>query len=343
MRKWSRSLAQIAAAPDAYDRIMAKLNEPSTLEFQEARLEDVVEFLAKKHDLPVQVDVKALEEAAFDTATPITLRTTKLPLRHALRLLLRDKSLAYVVDNDSLILTSRVAMENTQTVRAYSVGDLIEEVDGEADFASFIEMAQSLIQPNTWKANGGQGDCVVYRGRVFLASNTQEVHEELADFLTKLRNAERESASLRTKTSESRKPNEQSIVRRVYPLFVKPEQAPQPTNDDKKVGALETSPGAPHILAQLGGLPYPPGYVPRTATVCPVKTAALVKQVVLPKSWNDGQAAVYPGPQCIVVVQTIAGQREVLRFLTELNVLALDHRRSLGLGGSCMQGVGSMF
>jgi general secretion pathway protein D len=58
----------------------------------------------------------------------------------------------------------------------------------QADFDSLIELIQSTVQPNTWKANGGQGDVAPFETNLTLVvSNTQEVHEQLADLLQQLR------------------------------------------------------------------------------------------------------------------------------------------------------------
>jgi general secretion pathway protein D len=58
----------------------------------------------------------------------------------------------------------------------------------QADFDSLIELIQSTVQPTTWKANGGQGDVAPFETNLTLVvSNTQEVHEQLADLLQQLR------------------------------------------------------------------------------------------------------------------------------------------------------------
>jgi general secretion pathway protein D len=57
-----------------------------------------------------------------------------------------------------------------------------------ADFDSLIQLIQSTVQPTTWKANGGQGDVAPFETNLTLVvSNTQEVHEQLADLLQQLR------------------------------------------------------------------------------------------------------------------------------------------------------------
>ncbi|RMF91557.1 MAG: hypothetical protein D6741_15980, partial [Planctomycetota bacterium] len=57
-----------------------------------------------------------------------------------------------------------------------------------ADFDSLINLIQSTIAPTTWDALGGQGSIQPFPTNLSLVvSNTQEVHEEIADLLEQLR------------------------------------------------------------------------------------------------------------------------------------------------------------
>ncbi len=59
---------------------------------------------------------------------------------------------------------------------------------GQADFQSLIELITSTIAPTTWDEVGGPGAIQEYRNNLSLViSQTQEVHEEIADLLAQLR------------------------------------------------------------------------------------------------------------------------------------------------------------
>ncbi|HXT60959.1 MAG TPA: hypothetical protein VN699_20130, partial [Pirellulales bacterium] len=59
---------------------------------------------------------------------------------------------------------------------------------GTADFQSLIELITSTIAPTTWDEVGGPGAIQEYRNNLSLViSQTQEVHEEIADLLAQLR------------------------------------------------------------------------------------------------------------------------------------------------------------
>jgi type II secretory pathway component GspD/PulD (secretin) len=59
---------------------------------------------------------------------------------------------------------------------------------GAADFQSLIDLIQNTIQPQTWSTVGGQGQIQPFQTNLSLViSQTQEVHEEIADLLEQLR------------------------------------------------------------------------------------------------------------------------------------------------------------
>jgi len=58
----------------------------------------------------------------------------------------------------------------------------------QADFQSLMELIQQTVQPTTWDANGGPGAIRPFETNLSLViSQTQEVHEEIADLLEQLR------------------------------------------------------------------------------------------------------------------------------------------------------------
>ncbi|MDX1963315.1 MAG: hypothetical protein SFX18_09190 [Pirellulales bacterium] len=58
----------------------------------------------------------------------------------------------------------------------------------QADFDALIELITTTVQPDSWKENGGQGGIAPFETNLTLVvSNTQEVHEKIADLLQQLR------------------------------------------------------------------------------------------------------------------------------------------------------------
>jgi len=106
-------------------KIYAALDEPTEIDFAEQPLSDVVEYLKQRHGIEIQLDDKALADAGAATDTPITRSIKGITLRSALKLLLSDLDLTYVIRNEVLMITSKTEAENMLVTKVYPVGDLV--------------------------------------------------------------------------------------------------------------------------------------------------------------------------------------------------------------------------
>jgi len=73
--------------------IETALNEPTSFEFIETPLKDVIDQLKLQHGIEIQLDTKALGEASIPVDTPITKSLKGISLRSALRLTLSEHGL----------------------------------------------------------------------------------------------------------------------------------------------------------------------------------------------------------------------------------------------------------
>ena len=176
-------------------KIEAALNSPAQLEFVKTPLQDVVEHLKDRYHIEVQLDKTALDDVGIGADTPVTKSFKGMTLRAALRLMLHDLKLTYIIQNEVLLITTPETAEARLTTVVYPVADLLEVGRDEngnvvADFDSLIDMITSTVQPTTWDAVGGPGSIARYSVGTALSlviSQTQEVHEEIADVLKLLR------------------------------------------------------------------------------------------------------------------------------------------------------------
>lgn len=102
--------------PGAGDRtVMIKLEEPLTLQFKNAPLEDVLQFITTASrgsnglGIPIDIDAEGLKQAGVTATTRVSVESLPAqPLKHSLRQLLRSINLAYVVKDGRLrIVASR--------------------------------------------------------------------------------------------------------------------------------------------------------------------------------------------------------------------------------------------
>jgi hypothetical protein len=183
------SASPIERAAEA--RIQQKLDEKTELEFIETPLNDVIEFLKAKHDIEIQLDRRGLEEAAIEPDTPITRNLKGVSLRSALRLILREYDLTFVIRDEVLLITPRVAADEMPSIRVYQVCDFIRDGDpAEGDYATLIDVITSTVSPASWQETGGMGSirAMPLASALVISANTY-VHEEIDALLVTLRQA----------------------------------------------------------------------------------------------------------------------------------------------------------
>lgn len=106
-------------------KIMAALDEKTELDFAEQPLTDVLDYLKQRHDIEIQLDSRALADEGLGSDVSITRNIKGITLRSALKLLLGELGLTYVIRNEVLFITSKTEAMNMLTTRVYPVADLV--------------------------------------------------------------------------------------------------------------------------------------------------------------------------------------------------------------------------
>ncbi len=201
------------AAQEAFPRagaaerkIKAALAEKVDLDITGRPLSEIADDLKARHKIEVQLDSKALSDSGVATDTPFDLHLRGITLASALKLMLEQADLTYVIHDEVLLITSRTEAENLLVAKVYFVHDLTiasndfapmppapkpwERASDSSDYLSLMELMTSIVSPTTWDASGP--DVGIYEhkptGTLSLAQ-TQEVHEEIAELLAGLRAA----------------------------------------------------------------------------------------------------------------------------------------------------------
>ena len=131
---WAKETAVTKGKPDLIkEDIKRALDETTQLEFVDTPLADVIEYLKDLHKqkhpgFEIVLDTKTLSDLGIAADTPISKSLKGISLRSALRLLLRDLGLAYVIRNEVLLITSP---EEACYAKVYDVADLVSPKEGE--------------------------------------------------------------------------------------------------------------------------------------------------------------------------------------------------------------------
>jgi general secretion pathway protein D len=213
------------AEPLAADKTLEeRLETKASFHAEEAPLKSFAEALEAALDTSVVLATKKLEEAAINTETPVTYKLKNVRIKTALKVILGDLGLAYVTEDNVLIITTPEDAGSQLTTRVYDCRDLMklaspikkvrqpkqmdhrpeigtaalpakapenkEEAgaDGGYNVADLIEVITTTVSPDSWDDVGGPGSVQDFKGLVTI-SQTQEVHDGVEQLLNMLHKA----------------------------------------------------------------------------------------------------------------------------------------------------------
>ena len=81
--------------------------------------------IGEKHGIPVGLDLAALTADGKGEETPITHKFDGVMLKSGLRQFLNPHGLAYAVEDERLLITTKTAAETMISTRVYPVADLV--------------------------------------------------------------------------------------------------------------------------------------------------------------------------------------------------------------------------
>jgi hypothetical protein len=84
-----------------------------------------MDYFQQLHGIEIQLDKRVLAAAGVDGDMPITRSLKGVTLRSALKLMLGDLDLTYVIRHEVLLITSKTAAESMTDIRVYPVADLM--------------------------------------------------------------------------------------------------------------------------------------------------------------------------------------------------------------------------
>ncbi len=187
-------------------KILERLDTVTRLDFIETPLSDVAEYLRDCYDIEVQIDKRCLDDVGVDTNDPITCDLSDVTLRSALRLILRELDLTYVVLDEVLLITVAKDSQSQRHTRVYPVDDL-----GAVDPDSLAKTIRKAMARAGWRASGGKGvimPAFADGPKCLVVWQNYATHERLAEVLRCLRVIAKEEV----KKGEEKSPEEKIRV-----------------------------------------------------------------------------------------------------------------------------------
>jgi hypothetical protein len=263
--------------PPEHQQLRELLDKPVTAKIQNVPFHKAIPELSKILKARILVDQRALEEAAFDDRTLMTLEGREQKLRHLLRGLTANYGLTRVVRDGAIMITTKIAAENEHLTAVYDVRDLCRD-DGEAD--ALMSTIGEQAYPTYWKMNGGQGDMMFAKTGVMVVCQPEEVHDEVLRLLENYRSALRNSKP-RPKVAKNTEPVK--VFYRIPQTMAKELQEYIPTEVKPKTwrAADPNAPGTITVLTSLPEMRDPKGAIVADESKTEAKNVLVIPQAVL--------------------------------------------------------------
>ncbi|HLN32968.1 MAG TPA: hypothetical protein VK395_34885 [Gemmataceae bacterium] len=190
--------------------ILSALNSTISVNFKNSKLEDAIQHFQMVTKQPIILDQEALKDVDASYDSPVTLSVQGISVRTALRKILAEVGMTYVIKNESIQVTSAQRARESMVTRAYYIGDILAgmaaplglpvqpgltalqqfqqaqqlrqdqqlQATQSAEAAKqIIEMITSTTDPQSWRANGGIGTVVYHSATQSLIINqSAEIH-----------------------------------------------------------------------------------------------------------------------------------------------------------------------
>ncbi len=170
-------------------RIVAALDSPIEMQFADTPLDIAVELLRKQHGIEIQINYGKLADARIEPDVPLLHRGEMVPLRGALRRMLRRYYLAYVIRDEVLLITTLDdAWTRTSTVIYPLPRRSPDPREAGPNDVPFVEALKdtitATIEPSSWTSGPGTISALsIDQREVLVVRQTDEVHEQIAEFL----------------------------------------------------------------------------------------------------------------------------------------------------------------
>jgi RNA polymerase sigma factor (sigma-70 family) len=172
---------------DAERRIFWRLAAATiSLDFIDTPLDQVIQVISDEQEIQVVFDKMALDAVAISPDQPVTCTVSGVRLQSALRLLLRELELTYVVRDDVLLITTEDEAATMLETHIYDVSKIL--ADAGVQIEDLAKIVPATVESDSWEVNGtGEGEIEPLGKRLLVINQTQFMHEKVADFLQQLR------------------------------------------------------------------------------------------------------------------------------------------------------------
>jgi tetratricopeptide (TPR) repeat protein len=126
-----------------------------TVRFQNEPLKEVIEDFRHAYGLDIVIDEKALADKGISTDRPVTIKLEQVCLKSVLTLMLRNFGLAYVIENDAIVITTPEVAERDLEPGARIMADGLLKAGNLAldagRYAQAVDFARQAFALDPWR------------------------------------------------------------------------------------------------------------------------------------------------------------------------------------------------
>ncbi len=198
------------------DRIESVLDAQlkSPLDFTELPLKEILSILQEDYDIPIILDLAALDELAISPDTETTINFRNISLRNALDLLLRQpglEDLTFYINHEVVLVTTKDQANSFLTTKVYRVDDLgvyLPVPKGASAWTAYsplMDTATSCVEKSSWQENGkGDGEIQLVAPGILVVSQTPRVHSEIEKLFKRIRKVRNEISASAADEAQSK-------------------------------------------------------------------------------------------------------------------------------------------
>ena len=168
--------------PAKRDSVRERLRNRITLHLENVPLPQAIEHIGRAAKIAVRLDSDALENEGIGADdTPVSLSVDRISTASALQLLLQPFQLGYLIENETLVVTTPARLAKTPVEEQLDLGKTLAD---EAKMRVLRDAIHTFVQPKSWDVAGGPGSIRFNASREeFVVRHVPFIQHEVNRFL----------------------------------------------------------------------------------------------------------------------------------------------------------------
>ena len=167
------------------ERILAKLEQPISVDFVDTPIAEVAQYIETKLDIPTRIDDYGFDQVGVTAEHTLSAKFEKIPACDVLTFILNEHDCDWYSNSTSIVFTSNKSASSHNSVEIFDITKI------GADPIVVCDLMIVHCAPDTWECQGGSGvitPFVVDDKAILIVSQTEPVHRDCRLLISMLQN-----------------------------------------------------------------------------------------------------------------------------------------------------------